>query len=155
MNHQLDGFARERLRIVLRPGRVHQRLRVAERLPQRVTGVRHDGCQHLHDDLQALLHDTAALGRVVVEIAERVDELHGGRDGGVELVTTPDVVAGLGDGGVGAPPQLPLGGVEIRCIGDRRRAAAGVRVDELPQLFQEAERALHGGIGPFQRLLRR
>src|SRR5690606_33806244 len=88
--HDLDIVLEQRAGIGNRPGVIHQRIIMAKRVPQYVAGMRHDRRQHLHDQLDRLAPDDAALRRGVVELRQRIHQLHDCGDSRIEYAPAAD-----------------------------------------------------------------
>ena len=86
---------------------------MAQDLPEAVTDMRNDRRQHQHDSIQRFLHDRTVIVRFCVESGNLVHELHDCCDGGIECVSTPDIVADLGDGLMRGAPQVALAIVQL------------------------------------------
>ena len=100
-------------------------------MPQLVGPERADGRQHAHDILGHAVAQRLVAGGTLsgIEVgARRVDELHDGRDGGVELAAI-EVLGALGDGAVTLAIELHRDLVE-RGLVEGHVGVTGL--DELP-----------------------
>jgi len=94
------------------PGRINQRTLMTQQLPQGVADVRHDGRETHRDDAQGLLTHRAPRRADIIESAQRVQQLHHGRDGRVERVAPADIVGHLRESLVRRTAQCLLAGIQ-------------------------------------------
>ncbi len=114
--------------------------------------MRHDRRQHQHDCFQRLANHATILGRLYFETIDGVEQLHGCRNCGIEGVAAADVVTDLGYRLVRLSSQITLLVVQGILVDRDGFAVGDMGLHGIPETPQEARRALHALIGPFQRL---
>ena len=124
---------------------------MTESLPQHGGDMRHDGREQQHHGVEAFLTDSVIGGGIYRHAREMIQELHDGRDCGVEFVAAADVVTDLHNGRMDVPAQrLQFRGL---ATGRARRCLGGVLRDHAPQRFQKTVLAFDRRVRPFERLI--